>query len=162
MDLAKIIKRFRIDKPKKFKLAAFDPTDTCGVDIEKAEAKAMLAAGIEKLSELQEKLYAQNHWSVLLVFQAMDTAGKDGAIKHVMSGVNPQGVQVISFKQPSDEELRHDYLWRASKALPGRGYIGIFNRSYYEEVLVVRVHKELLQHERANPAEKLKQLWKDR
>src|SRR5690242_17991718 len=144
MDLAKIIKRFRIDKPKKFKLAAFDPTDTCGVDIEKAEAKAMLAAGIEKLSELQEKLYAQNHWSVLLVFQAMDAAGKDGAIKHVMSGVNPQGCEVYSFKSPSSEDLDHDYLWRCMKCLPNRGHIGIFNRSYYEEVLVVRVHPQFL------------------
>src|SRR5436305_3545841 len=144
MKLAKMINRFRIDKPDKFRLSNYDPADTCGVDIEKAEAKAMLAEGIDRLSKLQERLYAQDRWAVLLIFQAMDAAGKDSAIKHVMSGLNPPGTQVFSFKRPSDEELDHDYLWRTVKALPERGRIGIFNRSYDEEVLVVRVHPEIL------------------
>ena len=148
MKLAKIIKRFRVDKPDKFRLRTIDPADTCGLDIEKADAKAMLADGIERLAALQEKLYAQNRWSVLAVFQAMDAAGKDGAIKHVMSGVNPQGCQVHSFKAPSAEELDHDFLWRIAKALPERGRIGIFNRSHYEDVLVVRVHPEILARQR--------------
>ena len=140
MKLSKIVRRFRVDKPEKFRLADFDPADTCGLDIEKAEAKAMLAEGVQRLSALQEKLYAQDNWAVLAVFQAMDAAGKDGAIKHVMSGVNPQGCQVHAFKAPSREELDHDFLWRIARALPERGRIGIFNRSHYEEVLVVRVH----------------------
>src|SRR5215218_8262792 len=148
MKLAKIIKRFRIDKPEKFSLGDFDPSDTCGLDIEKAEAKAMLADGVERLAALQEKLYAQDSWAVLAVFQAMDAAGKDGAIKHVMSGVNPQGVQVHAFKAPSHEELDHDFLWRIAKALPERGRIGIFNRSHYEDVLVARVHREFLARQR--------------
>jgi PPK2 family polyphosphate:nucleotide phosphotransferase len=144
MKLPKIIKRFRIDKPEKFKLSDFDCNDTCGLDIEKPEAKAMLADGVVRLSKLQEILYADRRWSVLVVFQAMDAAGKDGAIKHVMSGVNPQGCQVHSFKQPSAEELDHDFLWRIAKALPERGRIGIFNRSHYEAVLVERVHPEFV------------------
>ena len=144
MKLAKMVKRFRIDKPDKFRLADFDCADTCGLDLEKAEAKALLAAGVERLSGLQEKLYAGNRWAVLVVFQAMDAAGKDGAIKHVMSGVNPQGCQVYSFEQPSREELDHDFLWRIAKALPERGRIGIFNRSHYEAVLVERVHPEFV------------------
>src|SRR5436853_3932645 len=135
MKLTKIVKRFCIDKPDKFHLSDYDPADTCGLDIEKAEAKAMLANGIEQLSGLQEKLYAQNRWAVLAVFQAMDAAGKDGAIKHVMSGINPQGCQVHAFKAPGAEELDHDFLWRTAKALPARGRIGIFNRSHYEEAL---------------------------
>src|SRR5204862_5102076 len=151
MKLAKMIRRFRIDKPDKFRLSDHDSAETFGLDIEKADAKAMLANGIERLSKLQEKLYAENNWAVLAVFQAMDAAGKDGAIKHVMSGVNPQGCQVYSFKAPSSEELNHDYLWRTAKCLPERGHIGIFNRSYYEEVLVVRVHSELLDNERLPP-----------
>ena len=144
MALAKKLRRFRIDKPHRFRLADYGPADTCGIDIANAEAKAMLASGIERLSALQEKLYAENRWSVLVVFQAMDAAGKDGAIKHVMSGVNPQGCQVHSFKQPSTEELDHDFLWRIAKALPERGRIGIFNRSHYEAVLVERVHPEFV------------------
>jgi len=144
MSLAKALRRFCIDKPHKLRLADYDPADTCGLDIEKADAKAMLASGIERLSALQEQLYAQNQWSVLVVFQAMDAAGKDGAIKHVMSGVNPQGCQVHSFKQPSAEERDHDFLWRIAKALPERGRIGIFNRSHYEAVLVERVHPEFV------------------
>ena len=148
MKLSRICKRFRIDRPGKFRLADFDPADTCGLDIEKAEAKAMLADGVERLSALQEKLYAQDSFAVLAVFQAMDAAGKDGAIKHVMSGVNPQGCQVFSFKHPSPEELDHDFLWRTTRSLPERGRIGIFNRSYYEEVLIVRVHEEILRGQR--------------
>jgi PPK2 family polyphosphate:nucleotide phosphotransferase len=161
MKLSNIIKRFRIDKPEKFRLADIDCTDTCGLDIEKAEAKAMLADGVERLAALQEKLYAQNRWAVLAVFQAMDAAGKDGAIKHVMSGINPQGCQVHAFKAPSQEELDHDFLWRIAKALPERGRIGIFNRSHYEEVLVARVHPEILARQRL-PQPLGKDIWDDR
>jgi len=162
MKLTKIIKNFRVDHPDKFRLADHDPAETCGLDIEKAEAKALLADGIERLSALQEKLYAQNRWSVLAVFQAMDAAGKDGAIKHVMSGVNPQGCQVASFKGPSAEDLDHDYLWRCTTRLPERGRIGIFNRSYYEEVLVVRVHEALLRKQKLPPELITEDIWKDR
>ena len=162
MKLAKLIKRFRVGKPDKFRLADVDPADTGGLDIEKAEAKALLADGVERLSALQEKLYAQNRWAVLVVFQAMDAAGKDGAIKHVMSGVNPQGCQVHAFKQPSAEELNHDFLWRVAKALPERGRIGIFNRSHYEDVLVARVHPEVLSRQRLPGALVSKAIWDDR
>ena len=162
MKPAKIIKHFRIDKPDKFRLADFDSADTCGLDIEKAEAKAMLAEGIQRLSALQEKLYAQNRWSVLVVFQAMDAAGKDGAIKHVMSGVNPQGCEVHAFKQPGAEELDHDFLWRIAKALPERGRIGIFNRSHYEDVLVARVHPEVLARQRLPEQLMSKDIWDER
>ena len=155
------LNHFLVPPGRKIKIKDYDPAFTSGFK-DKQDAQTKLAKDIEKLAELQDVLYACGNFALLIIFQAMDTAGKDGAIKHVMSGVNPQGVQVTSFKQPTDEELRHDYLWRAGKALPGRGYIGIFNRSYYEEVLVVRVHKELLQHERAGASEKLKQLWHDR
>ncbi|MEO6026997.1 MAG: polyphosphate kinase 2 family protein, partial [Candidatus Binatia bacterium] len=140
--------KYRVDKGKGFRLKHFDPGDTAGYgDDFKDEATQILQLGVERLSELQEKLYAQDHWGVLLIFQAMDAAGKDSAIKHVMSGVNPQGCHVTAFKQPSTEELDHDFLWRTTKALPARGTIGIFNRSYYEEVLVVRVHPEILEHQ---------------
>src|SRR5204862_4838634 len=142
MNLAKLVKPYRIDKAKSFRLKDVDPADTSGLAIDAKEARAILKKGVERLAELQEMLYAQDRWAVLIVFQAMDAAGKDSAIKHVMSGLNPQGTAVYSFKRPSDEELDHDYLWRTSKALPERGRIGIFNRSYYEEVLVVRVHPE--------------------
>jgi len=162
MKLEKIIKRFRVDKPDKFRLADVDPADTCGLDIEKAEAKAMLADGVERLAALQEKLYAQDRWSVLIVLQAMDAAGKDGAVKHVMSGVNPQGCQVHAFKQPSREELDHDFLWRIAKALPERGRIGIFNRSHYEEVLAVRVHPELLARQHLPKQVVGKDIWDER
>ena len=162
MKLEKIIKRFRVDKPDKFRLADVDPADTCGLDIEKAEAKAMLADGVERLAALQEKLYAQDRWSVLIVLQAMDAAGKDGAVKHVMSGVNPQGCQVHAFKQPSREELDHDFLWRIAKALPERGRIGIFNRSHYEDVLVVRVHPEILARQRLPDGLTGKEIWDER
>lgn len=138
-------KPYRIDNGRKFRLKNVDPNDTGAFEPEfKDEAKAYLDRGVAKLKDLQERLYAQDKWAVLLIFQAMDAAGKDGTIKHVMSGVNPQGCQVYSFKAPSSEELDHDYLWRTMKSLPERGRIGIFNRSYYEETLVVRVHPELL------------------
>ncbi|MBY0552520.1 MAG: polyphosphate kinase 2 family protein [Candidatus Obscuribacterales bacterium] len=143
------ISPYRVTSGKKFRLADIDPGDTHGLKSEsKAEAKEMLRRGVEWLEELQDKLYANDHWGQLVIFQAMDAAGKDSTIKHVMSGVNPQGCQVFSFKQPSPEELDHDYMWRYSKCMPERGRIGIFNRSYYEEVLVVRVHQELLKNEK--------------
>jgi PPK2 family polyphosphate:nucleotide phosphotransferase len=162
MKLTKMVKRFRIDKPDKFRLSDIDSADTRGLDLEKAEAKAMLANGVERLAALQEKLYAQNRWSVLAVFQAMDAAGKDGAIKHVMSGVNPQGVQVHAFKQPSHEERDHDFLWRIAKALPERGRIGISNRSHYEDVLVARVHPDLVAKSQIPGSLITKDIWKER
>jgi len=159
--IRKITARYRVDHAKKFRLKDVDPADTWKFDSAE-EAKGVLAQGVEILSELQEKLYAQDKWAVLLIFQAMDAAGKDGTIKHVMSGVNPQGCQVYSFKSPSSEELDHDYLWRTSRCMPERGRIGIFNRSYYEETLVVRVHPEYLQKARL-PAELItKDIWKHR
>jgi PPK2 family polyphosphate:nucleotide phosphotransferase len=145
MKLEHIARRFRIDKPNKFRLADHDPAEVCGLSLDKSDAEALLAKGIARLSTLQEKLYASDRWSVLIVLQAMDAAGKDSVIKHVMTGLNPQGVEVHAFKQPSEEELDHDFLWRASQRLPECGRIGIFNRSHYEEVLVVRVHPELLE-----------------
>jgi PPK2 family polyphosphate:nucleotide phosphotransferase len=145
---ARLARRYRVDDGKGFRLKHFEPGDTAGLgDDYKDEAKELLQRGVERMADLQEKLYAQDHWGILLVFQAMDAAGKDSAIEHVMSGVNPQGCHVTSFKQPSSEELDHDYLWRTTRALPARGMIGIFNRSYYEEVLVVRVHPELLERQ---------------
>jgi polyphosphate kinase 2 (PPK2 family) len=140
---------FKVTKGDKFRLKDFDPGDTLHLGSEdKPRAREGLQIGVSALAELQDMLYAQNRWGVLLIFQAMDAAGKDGAIKHVMSGVNPQGCQVFSFKAPSTEDLNHDYLWRCMKALPERGRIGIFNRSYYEETLVVRVHEALLKKQR--------------
>ena len=150
-------------KGKKFRLKDFDPGDTNGLKAEfKDEAKALLARGVKQLAEQQEVLYAQDRWGVLLVFQAMDAAGKDGAIEHVMSGVNPQGVQVHSFKSPSSEELDHDFMWRCMKALPERGRIGIFNRSYYEETLVVRVHEEYLRKQKLPESLITKKVWDQR
>jgi PPK2 family polyphosphate:nucleotide phosphotransferase len=142
---------FRITMGKRFRLKDFDPADTRGLDLDKGDASDLLERGIKWLAEEQEMLYAQDRWSLLLVFQAMDAAGKDGTIKHVMSGVNPQGCQVFSFKQPSSEDLDHDFLWRYARSLPERGRIGIFNRSYYEEVLVVRVHREILARQKLPP-----------
>ena len=142
---------FRITNGKGFRLKDFDPGDTCGLKMGKGEAAELLQRGTEWLAEEQDMLYAQDRWSLLLLFQAMDAAGKDGTIKHVMSGVNPQGCQVFSFKQPSAEELSHDFLWRYAKSVPERGRIGIFNRSYYEEVLVVRVHEEILERQKLPP-----------
>ena len=159
----KFIRPYLITDGKSFQLKQVDPDDTHGLESEfKDEAKVLLARGIERLAELQERLYASDRWGVLLIFQAMDAAGKDGTIKHVMSGVNPQGCQVHSFKAPSSEELDHDYLWRCMKALPERGRIGIFNRSYYEETLVVRVHEELLQQQKIPPRLITKRIWKER
>ena len=147
----------------KFRIKDADPGETLGLKSEdKPRAKEALAMGIELLTELQDKLYAQDKWAVLLIFQAMDAAGKDGAIKHVMSGINPQGCQVTAFKAPSAEELDHDFLWRCQKCLPERGRIGIFNRSYYEETLVVRVHPELLAKERLPPERVGKRIWQQR
>ena len=170
MELKRIIKSarevsepYRIDDGKGFKLRRFAPADTGGLKSEdKPRAKEALALGIEALAALQDKLYAQDRWSVLLIFQAMDAAGKDGAIKHVMSGVNPQGCQVYAFKAPSPEELDHDYFWRTSKCLPERGRIGVFNRSYYEEVLVVRVHPEILAKQRLPAQRVTKKIWDER
>ena len=142
-EAAEISEPFRITKGEKFRLKDYHPADTGGLK-DKEKALKTLQRGVELLSHFQEKLYAQDRWAMLMIFQAMDAAGKDGAIKHVMSGINPQGCSVTSFKAPSSEELDHDYLWRAHKAIPERGKIGLFNRSYYEEVLVVRVHEEIL------------------
>ncbi len=170
MDHAELIQRagkfakpFRITSGKDFRLKHVDPEDTADLDAEdKPRAKEVLQTGVEALASLQDMLYAQDRWAVLLIFQAMDAAGKDGAIKHVMSGVNPQGCQVVAFKSPSAEDLDHDYLWRCAKQLPERGRIGIFNRSYYEEVLVVRVHPELLEKQKL-PRELLtKDIWENR
>ena len=158
-----VVERYRIDDGDRFRLKDFDPGDTAGFRKDfKDEAKALLRAGVDELSELQAKLYAQDRWAVLLIFQAMDAAGKDGTIKHVFSGLNPQGCVVHSFKVPSERELDHDFLWRSSLRLPERGHIGIFNRSYYEEVLVVRVHPELLERQRLPPAVAGEKLWKKR
>ncbi len=154
---------YRVDEGKKFRLKDFDPDDTAGLPKEfKEESGELLQRSKELLAEMQDKLYAQDRWGLLVIFQGMDAAGKDGTIKHVMSGVNPEGVQVFSFKQPSAEELAHDYLWRTSKSMPARGRIGIFNRSYYEEVLVVRVHPELLEAERLPDPCVKGNFWKQR
>src|SRR5260370_1342393 len=153
--------RFLIDRGQYFRLRVFHPAATAHIH-SKEQAQKLLQQSIVEMSELQDKLYAQDRWAVLLMFQAMDAAGKDGAIKHVMSGVNPQGCQVYSFKAPSSEELNHDYLWRTSKCLPERGHIGIFNRSYYEETLVVRVHPEILKNERIPESLIGKNLWEQR
>jgi PPK2 family polyphosphate:nucleotide phosphotransferase len=158
---SKFANPYRVDKGKQFRLKDYDPADTCKLHSQE-HAEELVAKGVARMAELQDMLYAQNRWGLLLLFQAMDAAGKDGVIKHVMSGVNPQGCQVYSFKTPSAEELDHDYLWRTAKCLPERGRIGIFNRSYYEEVLVVRVHPELLADERIPPALMTKNIWEER
>jgi PPK2 family polyphosphate:nucleotide phosphotransferase len=161
--IAEFIKPYRVTKGGEFRLKDINPHDTGGIESElKQEARDLLQQAIGQLSELQEKLYAQDHWAVLLVFQAMDAAGKDGTIKHVLSGVNPQGCEVYSFKSPSDEELDHDFLWRASRRVPERGRIGIFNRSYYEEVLVVRAHPDLLLRQRIPRQLITKDIWHER
>jgi PPK2 family polyphosphate:nucleotide phosphotransferase len=158
---AKLAGACRVDDGKSFRLKDFDPADTNGLN-SKEECDELLQHNIAQLADLQDKLYAQDQWAVLLIFQAMDAAGKDGVIKHVFSGVNPQGCEVSSFKQPSAEELNHDFLWRATKHLPARGKIGIFNRSYYEEVLVVRVHQEFLVKQHLPPHLITKNIWKER
>jgi PPK2 family polyphosphate:nucleotide phosphotransferase len=156
-----LIKPFRVTNGRRFQLKDFSPDDTGGIG-SKDEAAKLLVRGVESLCELQEKLYAQGTWAILLIFQAMDAAGKDSTIKHVMSGINPQGCQVSSFKAPSAEELTHDFLWRTTLRLPERGHIGVFNRSYYEEVLVVRVHPEILGAQRLPPAVVSKRIWQER
>ena len=159
----KLTRAYRVTDGKKFRLKDFDPDDTGDMnDEDKPRAQEALRNGVEMLAELQARLYAQDRWAVLLIFQAMDAAGKDSAIKHVMSGVNPSGCQVASFKAPSQEELDHDFLWRCVERLPERGKIGIFNRSYYEEVLIVRVHPEILSREKL-PAELVtNDIWRER
>jgi len=162
-NIEKFIDPYRITKGKRFRLKDIDPGDTGGYGSEqKPRAKELLAKGVQWMAEEQEKFYADDRRSMLLVFQAMDAAGKDGTIRHVMSGVNPQGCQVFSFKQPSMEELDHDYLWRYQRCLPERGRIGIFNRSYYEEVLVVRVHEELLKRQKMPASLVTRDIWKER
>jgi PPK2 family polyphosphate:nucleotide phosphotransferase len=161
MKTTKLAKSYRIDDGKHFRLKDFDPADTGQLKSEE-EAKDLLQKDILRMEDLQDKLYAQACWSVLLIFQAMDAAGKDGTIKHVMSGVNPEGVQVTSFKAPSATELQHDFLWRSTLSLPQRGHIGIFNRSYYEEVLVVRVHPKVLEAEQLPPSLVTKNIWEER
>jgi PPK2 family polyphosphate:nucleotide phosphotransferase len=159
----KLSEPFRISDGKKFRLKKIDPRDTLGLDSDdKPEAREALACGVQLLAKLQDKLYAQDRWAILLIFQAMDAAGKDSAIKHVMSGVNPQGCEVYSFKVPTSEELDHDYLWRCTKRLPERGRIGIFNRSYYEETLVVRVHQEYLAAQKLPQQLVGKKIWDNR
>ncbi len=158
---SKLIKPYLVADGKGFRLKDYDPGDT-GKLHSKVRAEQLLQKGVSRMAELQDKLYAQDRWAVLLIFQGIDAAGKDGAIKHVMSGVNPQGCQVYSFKVPSEEELNHDYLWRTMRCLPERGRIGIFNRSYYEEVLVVRVHKEALANEKIPPSLITKDIWQER
>jgi PPK2 family polyphosphate:nucleotide phosphotransferase len=158
----KIVKQCRIDKPKHFKLDDHDPGETFGLSTNIGDVEAILAQGIARTTELQQRLYAQGQWAVLLVFQGMDAAGKDGVVKHVMSGINPQGCEVHAFKAPSSEELEHDFLWRTGRDVPARGRIGIFNRSHYEEVLVVRVHPELLKRQNLPPVATGKDIWKHR
>jgi PPK2 family polyphosphate:nucleotide phosphotransferase len=160
--IRKYVHPFRISKGKGFRLKDFDPGDTCGLKLGKKEAAELLQHGIAGLAEEQDMLYAQDSWSLLLIFQAMDAAGKDSTIKHVMSGVNPQGCQVFSFKQPTSEELDHDFMWRCVRHLPERGRIGIFNRSYYEEVLVVRVHAEILKRQKLPTSLVGKRIWDER
>jgi PPK2 family polyphosphate:nucleotide phosphotransferase len=157
----KLAEAFEVTDGKSFRLKDFGPSDTQGLH-SKEKAAELLHESTNVLCELQEKLYAQDEWAVLLVVQAMDAAGKDSLIKHVMSGVNPQGCEVTSFKQPSTEELNHDFLWRAARRLPERGHIGVFNRSYYEEVLVVRVHQELLAKQHLPSRLVTKKIWKER
>jgi PPK2 family polyphosphate:nucleotide phosphotransferase len=159
--LLKLAHDFRINHGKSFRLKDYDPADSRGLDL-KDQTDDLLKESIALMQDRQEKLYAQDEWAVLLIFQAMDAAGKDGVIKHVMSGLNPQACQVFSFKQPSSEELDHDFLWRTNHCLPERGRIGIFNRSYYEEVLVVRVHPEFLAKEHLPQELNGKKIWKDR
>ena len=162
MKLAKIVKQCRIDRPQRFRLADHDPAERFGLSTDIEEVRPILADGIAQLTELQQRLYADGQWALLIVLQGMDAAGKDGVIKHVMSGINPEGCDVHSFKAPSAEEREHDFLWRIDKALPERGHIGIFNRSHYEEVLVVRVHPEMLKAEKLPRGEIGKKIWQHR
>ena len=158
----RLARRYRVGTGKRFRIEQWDAADTGGLDLQRDQAEALLARGVKQLLELQDRLYAQDRWALLLVFQGMDAAGKDGTIKHVLSGVNPQGVHVHSFKEPSAEELDHDFLWRAAWHLPERGEIGIFNRSHYEEVLVVRVHRGILELQKLPSELVTKRIWKER
>jgi PPK2 family polyphosphate:nucleotide phosphotransferase len=158
----KIVKQCRVDNPRHFKLDDHDPAETFGLSTSIGDVEAILAQGIARIIDLQQRLYAHGQWAVLLVFQGMDAAGKDGVVKHVMSGINPQGCEVHAFKAPSSEELEHDFLWRTGRDVPARGRIGIFNRSHYEEVLVVRVHPEMLERQNLPPAATGKDIWKHR
>jgi PPK2 family polyphosphate:nucleotide phosphotransferase len=161
--LRDLVEPFRVTDGKRFHLKDFDPTETLGMGTEmKGRTPELLEHSVQQIAELQDKLYAQDRWSLLLIFQAMDAAGKDGTIKHVMSGINPQGCRVTSFKAPSHEELDHDYMWRCLRELPARGDIGIFNRSYYEEVLAVRVHPEFLEAEHLPEELVGKHIWRER
>jgi PPK2 family polyphosphate:nucleotide phosphotransferase len=162
VNMQRILDRHRVTSGKGFRLKHHDPADTGGRLVTQSAAEAMVAQDVERLSSLQARLYARNEWAMLCVFQAMDAGGKDSAIKHVMSGVNPQGVQVTSFKAPGPEELAHDFLWRINRALPERGTIGIFNRSHYEEVLAVRVHPDFLAHQHLPRQLQGKKLWDQR
>ena len=162
MKLAEAVKACRIGKPEHFRLADHDPSERFGLSIDMDDVKPILADAIARLETLQEDLYADGRWAVLIVLQGMDAAGKDGVIKHVMSGINPQGCEVHSYKTPSAEELAHDFLWRTAKDVPERGRIGIFNRSHYEEVLVVRVHPDLLKRQNLPPAATGKDIWQHR
>jgi PPK2 family polyphosphate:nucleotide phosphotransferase len=162
MKLAKIIKQCRVDKPEKFKLADHDPAERFGLSTDIEDVRPILAEGMSRLSEIQERLYADGRWAVLVVLQGIDAAGKDSLVKHVITGVNPLGCEVTAFKAPSAEELAHNFLWRAGRRLPARGRIGIFNRSHYEEVLVVRVHPELLARQKLPPGVTKKNIWKHR
>src|SRR5262245_24297689 len=155
-----MIARFRVDKGSDFKLG--DPRDMGGLDIEKPEGEKLLATAVKRLSELQERLYAQGRWAILAILQGLDTAGKDGVIEHVFSGINPQGCEVHSFKQPSSLELAHDFMWRTTLPLPARGCVGVFNRSYYEETVVVRAHPELLDKQNLPPKLVTSDIWKER
>ncbi len=158
----KLVERYRVTEGRGFRLKEFDPSGTAGFSGDKAEAEAMMAASTARMAELQDRLYAQDRWSVLAIFQAMDAAGKDGAIKHVFSGLNPQGCLVEAFKAPGPVELDHDFLWRHSQALPRRGHIGIHNRSWYEEVLVARIHPEILARQRLPAPLVGKNIWDER
>ena len=159
--LGKLAKAYCVERGKHFKLKDFDPADTGGIR-SKERSAAALQKSLEQLADLQGKLYAQDQWAVLLIFQGMDASGKDGVIKHVMAGVNPMGCQAYSFKAPSSEEQQHDYLWRTMQRIPERRRIGIFNRSYYEEVLIVRVHPDLLNNEKVPPSQITKKIWEER
>ena len=158
----KLLSRYRVDAGKGFRLRDYDPADTAGLSLDKQDSKTLLQDAVDTLSTQQDKLYAQDRWAVLCIFQAMDAAGKDGAIKHVFSGVNPQGVRVTSFKAPSALELDHDYLWRHFVALPAKGEIGIHNRSWYEEVLVARIHPEILARQKLPEGCRTKRIWDER
>jgi PPK2 family polyphosphate:nucleotide phosphotransferase len=162
MKLAKIVKHCRVDNPEHFKLAGHDPAECFGLSTDIEDVRPILADGVAKLQELQQRLFACGQWAVLVVFQGMDAAGKDSVVKHVMSGINPQGCEVHAFKTPSAEERAHDFLWRTGKDVPERGRIGIFNRSHYEEVLIVRVHPKLLERQNLPPSAIGKDIWKHR